>query len=258
MAQLAGKVALITGGARGQGEAAARTFAARGAKVVLTDLLTVQGEQVAASLGADARFVRHDVSDEQGWRLPVRVALAEFGSLDVLVNNAGVYSTAWIEQESAARFRRLLEVNLLGVFFGLRAVVPAMRTGGGGSIVNVSSTAGMQGVPGHGAYGASKWAVRGLTKTAALELGEHGIRVNSVHPGAVDTEMIRGSGLVAGNGNYPKVALRRLGTPQDTAELVAFLASDAAAYLTGGEFAVDGGLVAGTAAPVRGGDPACR
>ncbi|OPC82975.1 3-alpha-hydroxysteroid dehydrogenase [Embleya scabrispora] len=250
MADLTGKVAIVTGAARGQGAAEARLFVASGASVVLTDLLTEEGERVAAELGAAARFVRHDVSDPADWAEVVDVAVEAFGGLDILVNNAAIYWTRGFADETAERVERIMRVNFFGVWHGMQAVLPAMKARGGGSIVNISSQAGLEGMPGHAAYGATKWAVRGLSKTVALEVGEHGIRVNSVHPGTIDTPMIAAVGLEQGAGKYPSVPLRRIAAPEEVAEVVAFVASDAASYLTGTELVVDGGAMAGMVRPV--------
>ncbi|GHG29645.1 glucose 1-dehydrogenase [Streptomyces filamentosus] len=240
-ADLTGKVALVTGAARGIGAAQARLFAALGARVVLTDVLEEEGRLAARELGDSARFVRHDVTDEASWRAAAAVAADAFGRLDVLVNNAAIYTTSPIEDEDPARLDALLRVNLVGPFLGIRAVVPAMRAAGGGSIVNMSSQAGLQGIWGHGGYGAAKWGLRGLTKTAAIELGPDGIRVNSVHPGAIATGMTAHLGTTA----HPAAPLGRVGEPEEVARLVAFLASDDSSYLTGAELAVDGGASAG-------------
>ena len=238
---LDGKVAVITGAARGQGAAEARRFVEEGARVVLTDVLVDDLVATATGLGDRARWVEHDVTDEAGWAAVVDLAVDSFGGVDVLVNNAGVHHVRPIEEETVEGFERVLAVNLIGTFLGIRTVTPAMRARGGGSIVNVSSLAGLQGLPGHGAYGASKWGVRGLTKTAAVELGPSGIRVNAVHPGPIDTPM-----LPAGSsGRMADLPLGRVGTAEEVAEVVAFLASDAASYVTGAEVSVDGGLHAG-------------
>jgi 3alpha(or 20beta)-hydroxysteroid dehydrogenase len=252
MTQLAGKVALITGAARGQGAAEARLFAARGARVVLTDVLEEEGRAVAAELGDAARFVRHDVTAEGDWAQSVATALAEFGGLDVLVNNAGVYRMRFLESETAEDFRSMLDINVVGAFLGIRTVVPALRERGGGVIVNVSSITGMQGTLGHSAYSASKWALRGLTRAAALELGVDGIRVNSVHPGTIDTPM-HAEGAFERGGAYPLAPLNRVGEADEVAELVAFLASNAAGYLSGAEITVDGGMAAGPVWPMPSG-----
>ncbi|MFD0902851.1 glucose 1-dehydrogenase [Actinomadura sediminis] len=240
MSGLDGKVAIITGAARGQGAAEARMFAGAGAKVVLTDVQ--DGTGVAASIGPAAAFVRHDVTSADDWARAVGTARERFGRVDVLVNNAGLWRTAPVEEETRARFEQMLQVNLVGPFLGVQAVVPAMREAGGGSIVNVSSTAGLRGIRGHAAYGSSKFGLRGLTRSAALDLAADGIRVNSVHPGIVDTPMIAEFGVERGAGKTPRVPLGRAGVPEDVGGLVLFLASDASSYITGTEFAVDGGL----------------
>ncbi|MEU6593907.1 glucose 1-dehydrogenase [Streptomyces sp. NPDC046881] len=251
MITLTGRTALITGAARGQGEAAARLFVSLGARVVLADVLDEAGEKVAAELGDAARYVRLDVTDEEQWTRAVETAVGTFGGLDILVNNAGVFHSRLITEESAADFTRTLGVNLVGPFLGIRSVVEPMRRAGGGSVVNVSSVSGLKGVAGSASYGSSKWGLRGLTKTAALELGEYGIRVNSIHPGVIATPMNEGIAPPPGAGNHPGVALRRVGLPEDVVGLVAFLASDVSAYLTGAEIAVDGGFSAGPTPPVR-------
>jgi 3alpha(or 20beta)-hydroxysteroid dehydrogenase len=236
-----GKVALVTGAARGQGEAEARLLARAGARVVVSDVRDEQGIAVAADIGAAARFVHHDVGDEASWAKSVDVAMSEFGRLDVLVNNAGILKTAALEEQTLEGFEAIVRVNLYGVFNGIRAVIEPMRAGGGGSIVNISSEAGLVGLPGYTAYGATKWAVRGLTKTAALELGRDGIRVNSVHPGIVDTPMLVEAGLRLEEGVVPMVRIGRYGLPSDIADLVLFLASDASSYITGAELHINGG-----------------
>jgi len=236
-----GKVALVTGAARGQGEAEARLLARAGARVVVSDARDEQGIAVAADIGTAARFVHHDVGDEASWAKAVDVAMSEFGRLDVLVNNAGILKTAALEEQTLEGFEAIVRVNLYGVFNGIRAVIEPMRAGGGGSIVNISSEAGLVGLPGYTAYGATKWAVRGLTKTAALELGRDGIRVNSVHPGIVDTPMLVEAGLRLEEGVVPMVRIGRYGLPSDIADLVLFLASDASSYITGAELHINGG-----------------
>jgi 3alpha(or 20beta)-hydroxysteroid dehydrogenase len=246
--RLDGKVALITGAARGQGEAEARLFAAAGAKVILGDVLEDEGRAVADGIspdGSSARFVKLDVTSAEDWADAVGTALRDFRRLDILVNNAAIWRTAPIDEQDPAGFRQILETNLIGPFLGIQAVVPAMRAAGGGSIVNISSTAGIQGIRNHGAYGASKFGLRGMSKSAALDLGKDRIRVNSVHPGIIDTPMIAKYGGKRGDGNAPLVPLTRVGVPEEVADLVLYLASDASAYVTGAELVIDGGLSTG-------------
>jgi len=243
--RLEGKAALITGGARGQGEAEARLFAQEGANVMVVDVLDDLLSAVVSSIGDRARATRADVSNEDDWARAVAATLDAFGRLDILVNNAAIYRVGPIEQERLEDFRRVLDVNLTGVFLGIRCCIPAMRAAGGGSIVNISSVAGLEGFAGHAAYGSSKWAVRGLTKIAALELGQYGIRVNSIHPGAIDTEMIRPYARPGADRGaaYP---IARIGVPADVAQLALYLASDESSYVSGAEITIDGGLAAGS------------
>ncbi|MET8474668.1 glucose 1-dehydrogenase [Streptomyces sp. NPDC006422] len=240
--QLAGTVALVTGAARGMGEAIAQEFVRRGARVVLGDVLVDEGRKVAEELGEHARFVPLDVTDPDSWAHAVTLTLDTYGTLDVLVNNAAIYTTSPILDEDPAQLERILKVDLVGPFLGIQAAVPAMKAGArGGAIVNISSQAGVQGIWAHGAYGAAKWGLRGLSRTAALELGGDGIRVNAVLPGAIDTAMTAHLGTT----EHPAAALGRIGRPEEVARLVAFLASDDASYLTGAEVAADGGASAG-------------
>ena len=245
--RLDGKIAIITGAARGQGEAEARRFVAEGARVVMGDLLVAEGEAVAAELGDAAVLVRHDVTSADDWASVVAAADA-LGGVDILVNNAGVHWVRPLEHETVDDFRRMLDINLLGAFIGMQAVLPSMRARGGGSIVNISSTAGLAGLPYHTAYGASKWALRGMSRTAAVELGPDGIRVNTVHPGPIYTDMLRlARGTFDEAERFPNVPLKRPGDPEEVAALVLFLASDESSYLTGSEYRVDGGTEAGPA-----------
>jgi 3alpha(or 20beta)-hydroxysteroid dehydrogenase len=242
--RLDGKVALITGAARGQGAAAARRFVAEGARVMITDVLDDQGKELAAELGAE--YCHLDVSNEDEWAEAVASTISTFGDITVLVNNAGVLHFSALADTALADYQRVIGINQVGTFLGMRAVVESMTRAGGGSIVNVSSVEGLGGMPYLVAYTASKFAIRGMTKVAAMELGQHGIRVNSVHPGAIDTPMVR-EALGRPIDISPigkKVALRRVGQPDDVANVVLFLASDDSAYCTGAEFVVDGGATA--------------
>jgi 3alpha(or 20beta)-hydroxysteroid dehydrogenase len=243
MGRLDGKVAIITGGARGQGAAEGRLFAAEGARVVLADVLDDEGRATAEEIGDAARYVHLDVTDEAQWHAAVEAAEAAFGPVTVLVNNAGILHFQALDRTTLEDFDRVLRVNVHGVFLGMKTVTPSMVRAGGGSIVNISSTAGLQGLPRFGAYVASKWAVRGLTKTAAIDLGVKGIRVNSVHPGGIDTPMIAGTSGDAPF--YKRLPVPRMGSADEAARAVLFLASDDASYISGAELAVDGGATCG-------------
>ncbi len=257
MGKLDGKVAIVTGAARGQGAAEAETFAAEGAKVLLTDVLDTEGEAVAERIrkehGDDtAAFATHDVTSEERWQAVTAECMERFGGLHVLVNNAGIANFGPVAMMSEADYREVIDVNQIGVFLGMKAAIPHMagsvqQSGLGGSIVNISSIDGMVGMIGTVAYVASKWAVRGMTKTAALEVGSLGIRVNSIHPGGVDTPMLEPAKEVGIDLHdyFSRVPLQRIGTPDDVAKLALFLASDDSAYCTGTEFVVDGGFLAG-------------
>jgi 3alpha(or 20beta)-hydroxysteroid dehydrogenase len=247
MGRLEGKVAIVTGAARGQGEATARLFAAEGAYVVLTDVLTQQGECVAHDLGERTLFLEHDVSDEMAWASIVRHALERFGKIDVLVNNAAVPHFASLQETTKADFQRVISVNLLGCFLGMKAVVNTMQTAKRGAIVNVSSINGLRGTVGMSVYDASKWGIRGMTKSVALELAPHGIRVNSVHPGAIDTLMLNPDKTLDTKkmAHNFGIASGRVGRPDEVAHASLFLASDDASYVSGAELAVDGAWSAG-------------
>ena len=249
MSNLNGKVALITGAARGQGAAEARLFAQRGAKVMLCDILDSEGQAVAAEIGANAAYLHLDVTSEASWQAAVKAAVGKFGKLNVLVNNAGIVKVTDLADCPLDEYMQVIQVNQVGVFLGMKTVAPAMKQAGGGSIVNISSIDGLIGMTGGTAYCASKFAVRGMTKVAALELGKHGIRVNSIHPGGILTPMITGAGLDAQTAGeiFGRVPLQRIGQPEEIATLAAYLASDDASYSTGSEFIADGGLTAGFA-----------
>jgi len=241
--RLAGKVAIITGAARGQGAAEARLFVEHGAKVVLGDVLE-EGNAVAESLGDAATFVPMDIRREQDWATAIDAAQA-FGPLNVLVNNAAVVHFSSIVETTLDDYKRVIDINQVGTFLGIRSVVEPMKAAGGGSIINVSSIDGLQAKNALIAYAASKWAIRGMTKVAALELGPHGIRVNSLHPGGVDTVMGNPTGLENIDDFYKRYPIPRAGRPEEMAQLALFLASDDSSYSTGSEFVADGGWTAG-------------
>ncbi|WP_431874464.1 glucose 1-dehydrogenase [Amycolatopsis sacchari] len=245
MGRLDGKVALITGAARGQGAAAARRFVAEGARVTIADVLDDEGKALADELGAAYQHL--DVSSEDDWAAAVERTVDEFGSLTVLVNNAGILHFSELAKTSLADYERVIRVNQIGAFLGMRSVVEPMSHAEAGSIVNVSSVEGLAGMPYLVAYTASKFAIRGMTKVAALELGRKGIRVNSVHPGMIDTAMVSeaaGGAEIDTSWVGKKVALGRVGQPEEIANLVVFLASDESSYSTGAEFVADGGATA--------------
>ena len=243
MGRLGGKVAVISGGARGQGAAEARLFVEEGAKVVIGDVLDGEGEVLAKDLGDDALYVHHDVTDEDAWRHVVETTLDRFGRVDVLVNNAGVFSMQPITETSLEEYRRIVDINQIGVFLGMKAVAPTMVGQASGSIVNISSVAGLSGSALTVAYTASKWAVRGMTKVAARELSPFGVRVNSVHPGLIDTHMLGIIDAVAPRELMTqRIPMGRVAEADEVARLVLWLASDESSYSTGAEFLVDGGM----------------
>jgi 3alpha(or 20beta)-hydroxysteroid dehydrogenase len=247
MGRLTDRVVLITGAARGQGEAEARLFHREGAKVVIADVLEEPAKGLAEELGEGALFVRLDVTSEEEWRNAVATTLEHFGALNVLINNAGILKLASALDMSLEDYMSVVLVNQVGCFLGIKIGGRAIVDCGGGSIVNISSIGGLWGIPGGVAYSASKFAVTGMTKTAAIELGSLGVRVNSIHPGIIDTDMVRqfaveGMDEASAAGSIP---VGRLGKPEDIAALALFLASDESAFCTGSSFTADGGVMSG-------------
>lgn len=248
MGRLDNKVAIVTGGARGMGEATVRLFVEHGAKVVIGDLLDEPGQALARELGANVAYVHMDVSNPADWQKVVAKA-QEFGPLNVLVNNAAIVHMASFAETTLDDYMRVFKVNQLGTFLGIQAVIAPMKAAGKGSIINVSSIDGLQSKNALSAYSSTKWAVRGLTKSAAIELGQYGIRVNTVHPGGVFTVM---GGKYADDADpsvmdpyYAHHAIPRVGLPHEVAYVTLFLATDEASYSTGAEFIADGGWSAG-------------
>jgi 3alpha(or 20beta)-hydroxysteroid dehydrogenase len=233
---LDGQVALVTGAAQGMGESFARLLADAGARVVVTDVNAALGQSVADSIGPDAMFVKHDVSSETDWAALIAAVEKKFGAISILVNNAGIAVWGSLEKSPLSDARRMIEVDQIGVFLGMRAVIPSMRKAGKGSIINIASVASLKGTIGLTLYSACKWAVRGMTKCAAMELGADNIRVNAVHPGMIATAMTTG---MADPQNQP---FKRKGSPEEVGRTVLFLASDESSYTTGCDFTVDGGM----------------
>lgn len=238
--RLAGRVAVVSGGARGMGASHVRALASEGASVVFGDILDGDGEVVAKEVGDAARYVHLDVTEPDDWQRAVATAVDEFGGVDILVNNAGILNIGTIEDYPLSEWQRILDINLTGVFLGIRAVVPPMKKAGRGSIINISSIEGMAGTIACHGYTATKFAVRGLTKSTALELGPSGIRVNSIHPGLIKTPMTEWV-----PDDIFQTALGRAADPREVSNLVVYLASDESSYSTGSEFVVDGGCTAG-------------
>jgi len=247
MGRLDGKVAIVTGAARGQGEAISRRFVNEGASVVLADVSDAEGKVLADELGESTRYVHHDVTSEASWDDAVRTTVDAFGALNVLVNNAGILKWSPMHKLALEDYMSVIRVNQVGCFLGMKAVIASMREAGGGSIINQSSTSGLEGMAGVIAYSASKFAVRGMTKTAAIELGRFGIRVNAVCPGGINTQMgnpfeQEGEELQR---NYASNPIPRIGEPDEVAGIMVFLASDESSFCTGADFVVDGGYTAG-------------
>lgn len=245
MSRLAAKIAIVTGAAQGQGAAIARAFVAEGAKVLLADVADEPGEILAKELGDAATFRHHDVSDEASWTALVAETNELYGPVNVLANNAGVLRFGEVDTMPLEDYDLVFRVNQLGCFLGMRAVVPTMKAHRQGSIINCSSVEGLAGMGSLAAYTGTKFAIRGMTKAAAVELGSRNIRVNSIHPGMIDTGMTRvHGGDAAMEYGASKIPMRRVGTPEDIAPLYVYLASDESGYVTGAEIAIDGGVTA--------------
>lgn len=243
--RLTGRVALISGAASGMGASHARAFIAEGASVMIGDIADTAGEELATALGDRAAYIHLDVTSSKDWDAAVAETVRRFGKLDVLVNNAGILDGGPIGEYSEKQWQNVLSINLTGPFLGLTAARDALVAAAPAAVVNISSAAGIQGVPGVHAYTASKFGVRGLTKSAALELAPHGVRVNSVHPGGILTPMLGATGEVTLDRGANTLA--RLGLPEEVTPLVVFLASTESSYCNGAEYVVDGGMTAGRA-----------
>ena len=246
--RLEGKVALITGSARGQGEAEARRFVAEGAKVAITDVRDVLGEQLAAELGPDTFYRQLDVTREDDWDAAVAATVERFGKLDILVNNAGIGAFGTLEGLDLKTHHEMADINFHGVYLGMRAAKAALVATGNGAIVNISSIDGIVGVLGMTSYAGTKFAVTGMTRSAAIELGPLGVRVNSIHPGVINSPMVQDADpptLERLNQLMDMQPIKRMGEPHEIASLALFLASDEASYITGAQFVIDGGHLAG-------------
>lgn len=242
MPRMTGKVAIVTGGAQGMGASHARRFVAEGAKVMITDVREEQGRALAEELGDAVRFCRHDVTSAGDWDRVIAETEAAFGPVNVLINNAGIGPCASpIVDMAEADYRRCIDINQVSVFLGIKAIVPSMKRAGGGSIVNISSAGGITAFPNGMEYIASKFAVRGMTKAAAVELADANIRANSVHPGTIRTPM---HPTELEPFFLPLIPMNRVAEPEEVTHMVVFLASDESAYCTGSEFIIDGGMTA--------------
>jgi 3alpha(or 20beta)-hydroxysteroid dehydrogenase len=256
--RLDGRIAVVTGGARGQGEATARLFASEGARVVIADMLEAEGQALASDLGEAALFVKLDVSDEDQWSALNAAVKDRWGDTpDILVNNAGVVHPASIFDLTKADFERVLRINLIGGWLGIKALAPGMIAKGKGAIVNIVSSSGLWGMNGLAAYSSSKWALRGISKTAAMELGPKGVRVNAVFPGGINTAMgnVTNEEVSELAKYYVGQPIQRIGEPEEVARTSLFLASDDASYICGAEIAVDGGMTVGVYTPFLPGAP---
>ncbi|MGO5012150.1 glucose 1-dehydrogenase [Niallia sp. Sow4_A1] len=243
MSRLEGKIAIITGAAQGMGASHARRFIKEGAKVILTDLNEEKGQALAMELGENALFFKQDVTKAEEWESVIAIAEEKFGSVNILVNNAGITAAKSILQMTESDYRRIVDINQVSVFLGIKAVIPSMQQAGGGSIINISSINGIVG--GAVGYTDTKFAVRGITKAAAVECTHYGIRVNSVHPGVIATPMVIQEDTKAAVEEFSKhIPLKRVAQPEEVTNIVLYLASDESSYSTGSEFIVDGGLTA--------------
>ncbi|WP_226036759.1 glucose 1-dehydrogenase [Aquibacillus saliphilus] len=243
MDRLSGKIVIITGGARGMGASHARLFINEGAKVMIADILEEEGQALADELGENARFTKLDVTNSENWEQAITVTEEAFGPINVLVNNAGITMNKSIEEITEEEYRRIIDINQVSVFLGIKAVIPSMKKGDTSSIINISSINGLVG--GAIGYTDSKFAVRGMTKAAALGLTQYGIRVNSVHPGVIETPMIaQGDSKDAVKEFAKYIPNKRVAKPEEVSNLVLYLASDDSSYSTGAEFVVDGGITA--------------